>query len=86
MTENLCLRYHRHSILNMTEREPLHAIGNIFKQLFIISEKMNWVQSTELKRLLAEAVPRLISILILAEWRQGRNCHEEQSSYILLRE
>lgn len=86
MTEKLCLGYHRHNILNMTERGPLHATRDIFKDLFIIYEKMNWVQHTELKRLLAEAVPRLISVLILSEYLQGRNCHQEQSSYILLGE
>lgn len=41
MTENLCLRYHMHSILNITERESLHAITSTSKELFMIYEKMN---------------------------------------------
>lgn len=75
-----------HSILNITDRESLHAIRSTSKELFMIYEKMNWVQHAELKTSLAEAVPRLISVLILAECLQGRNCHQEQSSYILLGE
>jgi len=82
MTENLCLRCHRHIILNTTEQEPLHAVRDMFNDLVIIYEKMSWVQSTELKRSLSEAVPRLISVLIMAECLQGRDCCQEQSSYI----
>lgn len=86
MIQKLCLRYHRHCILNMTECEPFHAIRDMFKELFTIYEKMNWVQHRELQRMLAEAVPRFILVLILAECLQDRNCHQEQSSYILLGE
>lgn len=46
MTENLCLSYHRHSILNMAECESLNAFRDTFKELFIFYEKMNWVQRT----------------------------------------
>lgn len=86
MTENVCLRYDMHSMVNMTKIEALHFIGDVFKEFCMIYEKMTGVQHTELKRLFAEVVPRLISVLILAEYVRSRNCHQEQSSYISLGE
>lgn len=73
-----------HNILAMAEHEATDAIKDIFKESAMIYEKTIWVQCIELKILLSEAILRLISVLILAECLQDRNCHQEQSTYILL--
>ena len=75
-----------HNILTMTDHEAIDAIRDMFKELAMIYEKMIWVRCIELKILLSEAILRLMSVLILAECLQDRNCHKEKSTYILLGE
>jgi len=58
----------------------------MFKALVMIYEMMIWVQRTELERLLAEAKPRLISVMITPKCLQDMNLHQEQSTCILLGE
>lgn len=72
-----------HGLLNLAEHELIYFIREVFKALVMIYEKIIWVQCSELERLLAEANPRLISILISPKCLQDVYLHQKQSTSIL---